>query len=442
MTTVEPLSKELEALVAKLTQRFNAQRVRDRRAERYYKGLQQIAHLGIAIPPEIYPFAFPLNWCRTYIDAVLERQDVRMFMRIGQTEEDEELRADWLANDLGLRSQMAHKDLLVFGRAFISVAADPKGGRPRIRVESPKHFVADVNPMTETMDAAMRVYTHQGKTLRTLYLPNETVILGNERGRWGITERVEHGLGRVPIVQMVNRQMTGDYEGETQLSDLMPIVDMTGRVMLNLQLAMEAVGTPQKVALGVTQEDFQDEDGNPLDPWETYLGAIWALSDKDAKVLQLPSGDLTGFHKTITMLAEQAATVTGLPIRMMGQNTANPAAEGSIRADEARLVKQVERINSVAGAGWAWALGIAERIRRNSWESDGQIQTIWQNPATPTESQRTDALQKATGGKPFMSVRGAMHELDWPQSRIDRELEWLREEQESPYGKTNRPFDD
>lgn len=48
---------------------------------------------------------------------------------------------------------------------------------------------------------------------------------------------------------------------------------------------------------------------------------------------QLPGADLAGFYKTITMLAEQAATVTGLPVRMMGQNTANPAAEGSIRAD-------------------------------------------------------------------------------------------------------------
>ena len=128
------------------------------------------------------------------------------------------------------------------------------------------------------------------------------------------------------------------------------------------------------------------------------------------------------------MLAEQAATVTGLPVRMMGQNTANPAAEGAIRADESRLVKQVERLNTLMGAGWAWALGVAERIRTGSWDADGQISTLWQNPGTPTESQRADALQKSTGGRPFMSVRGAMAEMGWPQQRIDRELEWLEQE--------------
>lgn len=360
--TIERLSKDLESLIGRLTQKFNQQRAKDLKAESYYKGLQQIAHLGIAIPPDIMPFAFPLNWCRTYIEALLERQEIRMFMRVGQLEEDEELRADWMANNLHLRSKLAHKDLLVFGRAFISVAADPEGGRPRIRVESPKHMVAEVDPVTETMTAAMRIYSEKGKNLRVLYLPNETLVIGAENGQWGILERIEHNLGRVPIVLMLNRQMTGEFMGESQLTDLMPLVDMAGRVMLNLQLAMEAVGTPQKVAIGATQDDFTDENGNPLDAWETYLGAIMALSNKDAKVIQLPAGDLTGFHKTITMLAEQAATITGLPIRMMGQNTANPAAEGSIRADEARLVKQIDGLNLVAGTGWSWSLGISERI--------------------------------------------------------------------------------
>ncbi|MFC2714535.1 MAG: hypothetical protein ACFN26_03155, partial [Kingella denitrificans] len=36
--------------------------------------------------------------------------------------------------------------------------------------------------------------------------------------------------------------------------------------------------------------------------------------------------------------------------------------------------------------------------------------------------------QKSTGGRPFMSVRGAMAEMGWPQQRIDRELEWLEQE--------------
>ena len=397
------LTPEERRLAEKLFNKIQRQRREDRKNEHYYRGMQEIGNLGIAVPPDVQPFAFPLNWCRTYIEA----------------------------NDLDSLSHLVHRDLLIYGRAFISVAARDGGGRPRIMPESPKDIAALVDARTREMTAALRIYRDDTGIAEymTLYLPDSTVLIDRRAGKWEATRRIKHRLGRVPLVMILNRQRTGEWSGETQLADLRPLVDMAGRVMLQLQLAMETVATPQKVALGVSQKDFVDADGNQIeDPWETYLGAIWAISSKDAKIEQLSGAQLTGFHDTIKMLAEQAATVTGLPVRMMGQNTANPAAEGAIRADESRLVKQVERLNTLMGAGWAWALGIAERIRTGSWDADGQISTLWQNPGTPTESQRADALQKSTGGRPFMSERGAMAEMGWPQQRIDRELEWLEQE--------------
>ena len=118
---------------------------------------------------------------------------------------------------------------------------------------------------------------------------------------------------------------------------------------------------------------------------------------------------------------------------MMGQRSANPPAEGAIRADEARLVKQVERLNSVAGMAWSWALGIAERIRTHRWSADGQIQVQWHDPATPTVAQRADAIQKLSGGVPVLSIRGAMIELGFTQQRIDQELQWMQQEMSGMY---------
>lgn len=415
-----------------LHRKIQRQRQADKVNDRYYEGLQNIGNLGIAIPPDIQPFAFPLNWCRTYVDVLTERQDVRLILRQGATTEDEELRKDWEANDLDTESTLAHLDLLVYGRSFISVAADPDGDRPLIRVESPTDMAAIVDPRTRKMLGALRVYSSDTGSIRcaTLYTPNSTILLDyTAAAMWKVTQRIEHNLGRVPIVMMLNRRRAGKYTWESQLNDLKQIVDMAGRVLLQLQLAMETVGTPQKVFIGATKKDFVDNAGKPLDEWEAYLGAIVALSNKDAKVAQLASADLSGFHETIKMLAEQASTVTGMPVRMMGQNTANPAAEGSIRADESRLVKQVERLNTTAGAGWAWALGIAERIRTRRWDADGKIKIEWHNPGTPTESQRADALQKLTGGKPIMSRRGAQNEMGWSQPRIDQEQKWLDQEE-------------
>ncbi|ARU45316.2 phage portal protein [Corynebacterium silvaticum] len=199
-----------------------------------------------------------------------------MLIRSGEITEDKELRLDWEANDLDVQSHLVHKDLTIYGRAFISVAADPDGGRPRIRAESPKDMAAIVDPLTRSMTAALRIYRDSIGIAEhmTLYLPDSTVIMSKKLGMWKAKTQIEHNLGRVPIVMMINRQQSGSFEGETQLSDLKPIVDMAGRVMLQLQLAMETTSMPQKIALGVSEEDFVDENGERLDPWDTYLGGL------------------------------------------------------------------------------------------------------------------------------------------------------------------------
>lgn len=438
------LTQDETKLMHRLFTRIQRQKPKDRKNWLYYRGLQNIGNLGISVPPDVQPFAFPLNWCRTYVDVLEERMDVRLILRQGTGVEDEELRHDWEANDLDTEAQLAHKDLLIYGRAFVSVAADPAGGRPRIRVESPRDMAAEVDNLTRAMVGALRLYRDEtGRAEHmTLYLPDSTVLIDRNAGKWEAVTRIKHDLGRVPVVMMLNRRQTGRWTGESQMSDLLPLVDMGGRVMLQLQLAMETIATPQKIASGLKREDFVDQNGKPIkDIWETYLGAVWALSDPNAKVTQLPAASLSNFHDTIRMLSEQASTVTGLPVRMMGQSSANPPAEGAIRADESRLTRQVERINTVAGAGWAWALGIAERIRTRAWDADGLIRLEWHNPGTPTVAQRADYIQKLTGGMPVLSQRGGMNEIGWSQPRIDQEMAWMAGEADDLAGRDPDPVE-
>lgn len=176
-----------------------------------------------------------------------------MILRSGETAEDSDLRRDWEANDLDVEQQLLNRDLAVYGRGFISVAADPDGGRPMIRVESPTDLAAEVHPLTRQMLGALRLYRTDDQKVEfaTFYLPNRTLFFKSDLGRWQRAETVEHGLGRVPIVMALTRRSSGSWEGESMLTDLKPLVDMAGRVMLQLQLAMETTATPQKVALGV-----------------------------------------------------------------------------------------------------------------------------------------------------------------------------------------------
>lgn len=154
----EYLSEEESKLFERLSVKLQTQAKADAINLRYYKGLQAIGNLGISVPPDVQAFAFPLNWCRTFVDVLTERQDVRMILRSGETAEDSDLRRDWEANDLDVEQQLLNRDLAVFGRGFISVAADPDGGRPVIRVESPADLAAEVHPLTRQMLGALRLY--------------------------------------------------------------------------------------------------------------------------------------------------------------------------------------------------------------------------------------------------------------------------------------------
>ena len=436
------LTKEERSLFDELKQKILNQKARDTDCRNHYYGKAKIEHLGISIPQAAEKLAFYPNWIATYVRVLEERMDVRLLVRQGTIDEDEKLRKVWQDNQLDLYSHSFHTDLLVYGRAIITVSRTTDG-RPRIVVENPTNFSIKSDIVTGETTGALRMYQDKDEnglatvTHYAMYSDKEIIIFDDKAAagvRGATVKRIPHYLGRVPVVMAKLINDTMDTQGHPIAEDLFKITELAGRTIMLLQLAMETVAAPQKIASGVTEKDFQNPDGTiDHDKWNRYFGSIWAVNNTDAKVTQLPGADLSGFLKTIDMLVEQASAVTGLPARLFGRNTVNPASEGAIRAEEARLVRTVERVNTAAGAAWAWALGIALRIINGEWE-DSSVDIVWQNPTTPTESQQADRLQKLTGGKPVMSVRGAIEEMPWSALRKQKELEWLQQEAEEDMG--------
>ena len=100
----------------------------------------------------------------------------------------------------------------------------------------------------------------------------------------------------------------------------------------------------------------------------------------------------------------------------------NPATEGAIVADEFRLIKRVELMNRFDGDSWGWVMGLRERFRTGVWPRKNAIRAVWHNPATPTYSQRADAIVKLmSGATPILSREGAWDELGWSEERKARE---------------------
>ena len=424
-------------LVAGLSNDLVQRATADTRLDRYYEGSQRLEHIGLAVPPELRRFETVVNWNRTAVDSVCDRLKMRRFFLPGEESASAALREGWDANNLDSESALLHKDKLIYGRGFVCVGSNPEDREhPLVTVESPREMTAVVDPRTRRISSALRLYggsaAEPEATMATLYLPDSTSWFEKINNEWREVDSDVHNLGRVPIVMFLNRRLTGEWGGESEMSDVIPHVNIVGRTLTNMQVAAETIAIPKRWVVGMSKGDFVDAAGQPIPVWESYMGAIWANANKDAKVGQFDAADLKNFHDTIKMEAEAVSSVTGLPLRYLGQTSVNPAAEGAIRADESRLVLNVEDKNASDGDGWAWVQGICERFRTGQWPAANQIKTEWFDPGTPTFAQKSDAITKLAGGTPILSRAGAWDEMGWSEARKDKEREYFDEQSQDP----------
>jgi hypothetical protein len=155
-----------------------------------------------------------------------------------------------------------------------------------------------------------------------------------------------------------------------------------------------------------------------LTQWEAYLGAIWMTANKDAKFGQFSAADLDNFAKITAHYAQQCAGSTGLPMRYFGQLSDNPPSAEGIRADESRLVGACESQNNVEAA-------TLERVMRKvRWFQTGAddpalaaMETLFRNPATPTEAQSADAAVKRHA-EGLISRRQALRDMRYTSVQI------------------------
>ena len=415
-------------LVDDLSRRLFTSYPDDQRFDRYYEGTQRLAHIGLAVPPELRKFETVLNWCRTVVDSVSDRMRMKAFYLPGEQQASEALRESWDYNNLDSESIAHHQEMLILGRGFVSVGANEEDPEfPLIQVENPRELAVDIDHRHRRLRAAVRVMPSENDAPGTpsnavLYLPDSTMRLKRDQGRWVVEDRDDHGLGRVPLVMFLNRRRVGQWTGVSEMVDAIPLVDAAARSLTNLQLAGETHSVPQKYVLGMSKGDFVDADGKPIPAWEAYFNAIWANQNKDAKVGQFAASDLSNFHNTVDHYASKLAGLYGLPARYVGITSVNPAAEGAIRAEEARLILNVEKKAALAGDGWGWVMGLVERFRTGEWVSGSRIKTDWFDAGTPTYAQRADALTKMyNSGQGILSREGVWEELGWSEARMERE---------------------
>lgn len=438
------LSVEEEATLRRLQRKLDADRPYLELLDKYYEGVQRLEALGLAIPPALRDFVVLVNWPRLCVDAVEERLDLEGFRLPSQEDADAELWRVWQRNGLDEESQLAHVDALVFGRSFVTVGVNEDDDQtPLVTVESPLEMTVELDPRTRQVAAALKVYRQpnpllgrQG-TYATLYLPDVTIWLSTEStsprpSKWVEDDRNEHLLGRVPVVPLVNRGRLAQRLGVSDMQDVVTLTDAAARALTNAQVATEVAAIPQRYVAGMSKGDFVDQSGAQLPVWQTYFGAVWSAKNPDTKFGQFTSADLGNFTRIVDHYAQLIAGLKGIPLRYMGQNTANPPSAEGIRADEARVVKTCERKQRAFSGSWERVMRLVRRLADDAWDPElEQLETLWRDPATPTRAQTTDAAIKLKQAG-VLPVQAVWEEMGYSAARRDRLMRQLMEEQEDP----------
>ena len=430
-----PLTDEDRDLIGRLNGISVRQDQPMTRLERYYDGEQRLRHIGWIAPEELLrAFQTVVNVPRVAVDEPVRRQALKAFQRSGEVGADPVLREAWEANNLDSQAPLCHKDARIFGRTYVSVGSNPDDPQhPLIQVENPREFSVLVDQRRRRIRAALRSWRDDVEHTRraTLYLPDRTVWLVNGPGGWVIEDVDEHRLGAVPVVMFLNKARAGRWDGTSEMTDVLGLTDGIARLATNMLVGAESHSLPDKWAIGVRKEDFVDRAGNPIPTWETYASVIKATSNSDAKFGQFQASDLKNFHESVRAMLSWCAGTLGLPLRYMGIEAVNPASEGAIVADEARLIKNVELMNAGDGDSWAWVGALYERFRTGEWLSANALRVVWENPATPTRAQIADAAVKLHA-EGILSREGVWDELGWDEARKDRERGYFAAEAADP----------
>lgn len=431
VTVVDQLSEDEDAIFRRLLTKIRRSNKKDNQLDSYYEGVQRLKHLGLAVPAQLRQFETVINIPRMAVDEVQRRMDVRFMIMPGEEKDSPELRAIYDDNNLESSLPMLFSDMLIFGRAYATVSAHETTGEPVVAIEHAPDMAVLRDVRTHEVSAALRLYRDDSQSIQaaTLYLPGVTILL-DRSNRWVVSRRLPHSLG-VPVVAFINRQRPGvkHSDGTSEMADVIGLTDSIARTITNMQVANETHAMPQKYVTGIDDKDFIDpKTGNLVPVWEAYFTSVWTLTNKDAKPGSFTAASMDNFTKTVDSMMAWCAAVLGLPTRFMGQQTVNPASEGAIKADEVRLIRNVERKESACGPDVGILMGQALSVAKGEPVNGNRIKTVWFDPATPTVAERADALQKLAGGKAIISREGAWDELGWSESRKEREREYFKAE--------------
>lgn len=380
-----------------------------------YEAKRSASDLGISAPeglPELVNAV--MGWPGTVVDVLEERLENRGWAGA----DDLNLRDVFRDNHLEVESGRGHLDALIYGCGFVTVGTgDTSIGEPEVlvSVESTESCTVEWDYRLRRAKSALSQTRNQfGVVLmETLYLPNETIVFEQVRGELVVTNRDPHGLGRVPVAMMVNRERASDIKGRSEITRAITYyTDAAVRTLLGMEINREFYTSPKWTALNADPAVFGlDENASAAENkragWKATSGLMNVVppqEDADGNAVEVKLHEFrpappTPYIEQIRAYSQLVSAESGMPSSYLGFVTENPPSADSIRQQEYRLVKRAERRQSSFGLAWLEVAYLALMIRDGAVDRDQfrDVSVSWRDASTPTRAASADEAAKLIG---------------------------------------------
>lgn len=381
---------------------------------------RQRAYLQIKVGEE-----FNANYCPIVVDSLVERLTVTGF---GGQEQQEGIFWDWWKrNRMDHLQGVVHTAAVRDGDAYVLVEWQNEQAWPKISFElafdgnegMEVHYSRDTRA---PMFASKRWENDDGIERLNLYMPDRVERYQRDAGGdWqpfaGNGEPVagwngENGPLGLSVVHFRHRDQGYNY-GRSDLRDVVPLQNALNKAVIDLVAAADTTAFRVYTMLG------DDPSNIEITPGCFIYSERPPGGENGAAIGHIPGEDLSKLIEFKDAFAMEIARVSRTPLSFF-QVTAQRAAEGTLKQEEAPLVSRAKKAQVSFGNAWEDVMAIARRLHNTfgdepKLDEEQEINTTWRDPETRNDRTYYETLQ----------VKGA---LGVPQEVLWAEMDYSPEE--------------
>lgn len=388
----------------------------------YYRGDQRLAFATDSFRNAFGVLfrEFAYNRTAAVVDSIADRLTVTGWETDSDQQElnpIEQAAADlWRANRMQRRQGEIHMEATRSGDAYLIVWPDDDGN---VRMTPNLGHLVDVvydDEYGEEVAFAVKGWKEErgpntGRWRVTVYEPDVIRRFITPAKRNDMPDKTAHlvpynddeqpetpnDFGRVPVFHFANNAMTGE-DGQSELADIIPLQDALNKEIMDMLVAGEFLGFPQRVIAGL-EPSIDPVTGQAQKPFDVAKDRIIMLGDAAAKWGQFDPADMAQFTAVQNDFDLKISRVSRVPVHWINQTGDFPSGE-ALKTAEAPFVAKVIDRQVAFGDVWADAMQFALNAASVSGDTMG-IQPLWAPAASRSEQEAlTIAVQKKAIGIP------------------------------------------